>query len=84
VEHKTALHLAVYERKVEGVKVLLKCGAAVDAKTLHFRTPLHIACIIGEDVICAQLLSAGASVNEQDYEQNTPVHYASYYSTVDF
>jgi ankyrin repeat protein len=59
------------------VKVLLKHGANPNAKTIHSRTALHLACISGELLLCEILLNAGASVNSQDFEKNTPVHYAS-------
>jgi len=53
----------------------------VDARTIYYRTPLHIACILGEERICRLLLIGGADVNAQDFEDNTPCHYAAIYST---
>lgn len=61
------------------MRVLLKHGAFTDARTVHHRTPLHIACILGEENICKILLDADASVNVQDFEKNTPAHYAAFY-----
>ena len=80
LEHRTALHWAVYENKLEAVNQLLHCGADVDAKTSKSRTPLHIACILSEFGICQSLLQAGASVDAQDKDNNTPTHYTAYYS----
>jgi ankyrin repeat protein len=65
---------------VEAAKLLLKCGASPDARTVHHRTPLHVACILGEDEMVKLLLASGSTVCAQDYEKNTPVHYAAYYS----
>lgn len=77
IESRTALHNAVFEKKVEAVQMLLRYGANIESQTIHLRTALHIACILSEDSICQVLLNAGASVDIQDFDQNTPVHYAT-------
>jgi len=80
IENRTALHCAIFEKRVEAVKLLLKYGALVDVCTVHYRTPLHFVSIIGDETICQILLNAGADVNKQDFQGNTPVHYAAFYS----
>ncbi len=80
IENRTALHCAVYDGRLEAVRLLLRFGAASDARTLQGRTCLHIACILGEEQMCRLLLGAGASVSVQDFDENTPVHYAAFYS----
>ena len=69
----------MYENKPEVIKELIKYGADLNACTIHRRTPLHIACILGQEAICKLLLDAGTDINVQDFEKNTPTHYASYH-----
>ena len=80
IEHKTALHFAVCENKVDAVKILIHYGANIEARTDKGRTALHIASILGETEICGFLLTAGACANCQDKDQDTPCHYAAFYS----
>lgn len=35
----------------------------VDAQNLNGNTPLHIACLNGQDIVISELMSFGASVN---------------------
>ncbi|EDO34662.1 predicted protein [Nematostella vectensis] len=43
------------------------------------RTPLHVACYLGEDAIARVLLKSGASLWALDEDSNTPVHLALIY-----
>ena len=74
------MHIAVQEGKSDVVSLLLKYGADPNAKTVHGRTPLHIACVLGDYISGKMLISTGCDYNAQDYELNTPMHYASAYS----
>ena len=70
---ETALHIAVQERSLVTVKLLLDQGIDVNAKNGYWQTPLHLA----EDAKVAQyLLTRGANVNAVDLNDNTPLHYA--------
>merc|ERR1711871_1849531 len=62
----------------EVVKVLLKCGADVNAKSegTHW-TPLHAAALQEHAVLCAILLDSGADPLAEDSYQRRPVDYAS-------
>jgi ankyrin repeat protein len=84
LEHRTALHWAVYENKMEAVKILIKYGANVEARTDKNRTPLHIASILGQISICQVLLESRACVDAQDKDNNTPFHYSAFYSILHY
>lgn len=59
----TALHWAVFHKRIELVQLLLSSGAAVDGLTHYDVSPLSIGCLQG-DVACVKLLaSAGADIN---------------------
>jgi len=62
----------------EVVKVLLKCGADVNAKSegTHW-TPLHAAALQEHTALCAILLDSGADPLAEDSYQRRPVDYAS-------
>ena len=80
IESRTALHCAVSDNQPEAVKLLLKYVAMIDAKTIHLRTSLHLACIKGYTTVCKILVNCCSNVNEHDFENNTPIHYAFLYS----
>lgn len=35
----------------------------VDAQTIQGNTPLHVACLNGQDIVISELISFGASIN---------------------
>ena len=43
--------------------VNLFLSVQVDAQNLNGNTPLHIACLNGQDIVISELMSFGASVN---------------------
>ena len=78
---ETALHIAALFGRESIAKLLLKAGAAVDAKGPDPKrvTPLHIATRNGDQPMAKLLLENGAAVDakyEIDYE--TPLHVASH------
>lgn len=58
----TPLHLAVAEDQPDVVRVLVKAGADLTARTEHARTPLHVALECAPDLV-APLREAGAPVD---------------------
>jgi ankyrin repeat protein len=58
----TPLHLAVAEGQAEVVRVLVKAGADLTARTEHARTPLHVALERAPELV-PQLREAGAPVD---------------------
>lgn len=75
----TVLHHAVFKRDFSEVRLLLKAGADVNAKSSHYRdgktyfttgtTPLHIASRIGDVAVFWLLIDNGADINAQDHIQ---------------
>lgn len=56
----TALHIASRTGDVEGVRLLVKCGADCNALTRDHYTPLHLAVKEGYDDVIELLLDHGA------------------------
>lgn len=71
-------HLAVMNRQIDIIKLLLKCGANVDTMTNDEWkwTPLHLTAQYRATTICQLLIENGANVNTLDVLQRTPLHYA--------
>jgi ankyrin repeat protein len=71
---KTALHYAAECIKdAVIVDLLLKAGAAIDAKDIEGRTPLHGAAAAGNDKCVDMLLKGGADKNAEDRDSCTPL-----------
>ena len=74
----TMLGLAVANGRTGTTRLLLECGARVDAREFHTRrTPLHLAAAHGRIGLARFLLSAGASPRARDSEDETPLHLAA-------
>lgn len=76
VQSGSLLSLKTYLTKLEREKKNI-------TKILHLkigkqnRTPLHIACLLGDDAVVRCLIKYGASVSKCDAKGNTPVHLAA-------
>ncbi|QQR48864.1 ankyrin repeat domain-containing protein [bacterium] len=74
----TALHYAAGNCQAECVKALLKCGAAVNDRSLTLgSTPLHWAASNGCAECMIELLAGGATVDLPDKNGLTQLHYAA-------
>ena len=79
----TPLFLAARNCHLDTVRVLIKHGADVNAKSKADQTPLHAVCWnkfhgnIAATVLA--LLQAGAEVNAQNHKGQTPLHWAAHY-----
>jgi hypothetical protein len=73
----TALHAASAAGHVELVRLLLKCGADVDARGSKNRSPLQLATLHGRLNVVQCLLDRGADANFQDGDQVTPLSLAA-------
>ena len=73
----TALHGAVFYRRVAVAEVLVHAGWDVNAQTFRGYTPLHWACGEPESGLCSLLLQAGADVDAANKEHSTPLHSAA-------
>lgn len=76
VDVVTPLHIACQAALVDVVTVLLKCGAATDARNAKMATALHIAAELGTSDVVRLLLDGGASVGPKDDNNSTPLHAA--------
>jgi hypothetical protein len=72
----TALHPASVEGHVEIARLLLKCGADVDARGTLDMSPLQLASAHGRLNAVQCLLDHGADVNFQDEDHRTPLSLA--------
>ena len=75
----TCLHIAAAYGHVECCRVLLDCGADVEAKDMYERTPLMYATTCE---VVKLLLSRGANVNTRDQQGWTALHYCAISSLV--
>jgi ankyrin repeat protein len=73
----TALHAASAAGHVEVVRLLLECGADVDARGDMDRSPLQLATFHGHLDVVQCLLDRGADANFQDGDQVTPLSLAA-------
>jgi ankyrin repeat protein len=73
----TALHRASATGHIEVVRLLLKCGADVDARGFANMSPLQIASSGGHLNVIQCLLDHGADVNRQDSHHRTPLKLAA-------
>uniref|UniRef100_A0A3B3VJA9 Uncharacterized protein n=1 Tax=Poecilia latipinna TaxID=48699 RepID=A0A3B3VJA9_9TELE len=60
---QTPLHLSVRYRALSAVRLLISCGANVNAVDSSGMTPLHMAASILHQDIASSLISHGADVN---------------------
>ena len=78
-EGSTALHMAIDTKWINNqlcVRALVDNGAALDARDVHGRTPLHIASMRGHHHLIKLLASSPESFHIKDNDGCTPLHYA--------
>ena len=86
---QNAFHACVVNGNLESFQLLLplvsdlevSTAPAMDAhgvpKHIYNRSPLHLACVLGQHSMVKALLRRGASRASRDSKQHTPLHYAS-------
>ncbi len=74
----TPLHWAARAGSLACVKLLLDCGADLDARNKSRRTPLQLAAESGQAEVVKLIVKAGADLNTQDRKGRTPLHRATY------
>ena len=74
----TALHMAIDEWTVDQsyVQALVNNGAALDARDVHGRTPLHIASMRGHHRLIKLLAPSSETFHFKDNDGCTPLYYA--------
>lgn len=73
----TPLHRAAYSNYPEIIKLLLRAGVSIAARTVDGWTPLHSACRWNH-VECAEILiDGGCDVNSTTNSGQTPLHVAA-------
>ena len=73
-QRQTPLHLAAAAASSQAVQLLLRHGAAVDARDARGRAALDLACAASSEACVQMLLAAGAAPNAADGEGATPLH----------
>lgn len=73
----SVLHVATEAGHTEVLSILLRSGAAVEARDFFGNTPLHLASCAGQIAAMQALFNYGASTKALDVFGNTPVHIAS-------
>jgi ankyrin repeat protein len=83
-EDKNGIHLATVSgayNNLHIIALLADCGVDLNAVTKNERrTPLMLACVLGNDDAVKSLLRLGADHTLLDYEQNTALHLACIYN----
>ena len=77
----TPLHAASASGHLAVIQHLLEVGADASAVDMEGNTPVHVACLNGQDVVLAAILSAPhvstpALVNAMNKAGQTPLHFA--------
>lgn len=76
----TPLHHAAANGHLEIVKVLIKAGANIEAKSIYRVTPLHAACsVLNNEAVIEVLLKARANIEAKTSSGATPLHIAAAY-----
>lgn len=84
-EGHTALHFAAYKGDRSATKLLVRAGAAVDAREVNrFEpTPLHMAASQGHVEVMRVLIEAGTNPNSRTSKGMTPLCFAAMEGYVD-
>ena len=73
----TPLHAAAGKDNTAAASLLIKAGAAINAKEqVNSYTPLHVAALNGQLPMAEMLIAAGADVNARTPEDKTPLSLA--------
>ncbi|XP_018587344.2 ankyrin repeat and SOCS box protein 4 [Scleropages formosus] len=78
----TGLHVCVMYDSIASALVLLEKGAAVNRKP-NGKTPLHVACEVGNSNFVALLLNHGARINSVSLSGHTALHHCITGESVD-
>lgn len=70
----TPLHYALYCRKLETVKLLVRIGADISIGNIDGETPLHLAVDTLNTNFVKVILDRGPNLNARDKDGNTPLH----------
>lgn len=73
----TALHLAIRESFVAGMRILLEAGASTEIHNKIGDTPLHLASLYGDLPAVKMLLKHGAKISLKDKDDRTALHVAA-------
>ncbi|WP_341816186.1 ankyrin repeat domain-containing protein [Wolbachia endosymbiont (group B) of Elophila nymphaeata] len=80
----TPLHVAVFNGQLEVAKILVNCGADVNAMSTDWQeTPLHMAVQSGKLNVIKFLVEKGADVNAKEERGRAPLHTAAYSGKLD-
>ncbi|CAM4452264.1 MAG: hypothetical protein LEGION0398_MBIBDBAK_00770 [Legionellaceae bacterium] len=65
-QYQTALHLAVKEKCYDVVNLLVEKGLNINCQDAYGYTPLHYACINGDEIMIKYLVTHGANILARD------------------
>lgn len=72
--YNTAFDLAIYNNRLDIVKILNENGLGLKAKESNINCPLNYACIFLNKDIIEYLITDGYDINKTEYGGNTPLY----------
>ena len=78
IRYKKALHVFAKQNDIDNCKIHIN-SVDVNETDEKMRTPLHVAMIFANDVLCNLLLRYGADVHAKDSYMDDPIQLAFYY-----
>jgi len=78
--NNTPLHLASQSGMMDMAKLLISCGAEINAKEINQNTPLHFAVKNGNMELARFFLQKDSDINARNKDGFAPMHFAAMYN----
>lgn len=73
---RTALSDAIYQGSIENAQALLELGASPNVQNSEGESPLHLACLYGNNAEVELLLKYNCNISLKAYSEHTPLEVA--------